>query len=358
MSGRQRRIPSFGSYGRGQTGWLARICAIGVVIVFGAVISAGGGKDGPGSNAHPESASRLQGDRPEALNRNAILEVAEAPAELSEEMPPGPPVVIYSVQSLQRGQIASTPGTEATVYETLDNEPLAYSVFLNFGPTTGSHFPGAMMADNMGLGNGFAPGDEISSYELLVNRSGLDPKPGLADFHVELWDGDPFCVIDTLGSGYSCQPIPGTEADFVENIVGLAYAHSSPAAALQRSAPFLPACHHENTINTSLKRSKHMDGTEFGRARKLDQADPRSADFFRSEGGPPFLRHAMLAGENVYFGHAVLPSWFMPSRNRILRRETDPVTPPAPSTSSANGSRTVVRHPQKPHRSTDFGFPI
>ncbi len=128
-----------------------------------------------------------------------------------------PPVVVYSEQSQRTGAAASVTGLAADVYRTLDNEPLTYSVFVNLSPSTGLVFPGAMVADNMGLSNGFVPGvHEISSYDLLVFRSSLDPQPGMADFHVELWDGDPLCMYETPGGGYACAPIPGSEADFVD----------------------------------------------------------------------------------------------------------------------------------------------
>ncbi len=127
-----------------------------------------------------------------------------------------PPVIVYSRQSQGNGAVASVAGLEADVYRTLDNEPGTYGVFINLSPSTGLVFPGAMVADNMGLGNGFVAGvHEISSYDLLVFRSSLDPQPGPADFHVELWDGDPLCMFETPGGGYACGPIPGTEADFV-----------------------------------------------------------------------------------------------------------------------------------------------
>lgn len=124
-----------------------------------------------------------------------------------------PPVTIYSLQSLHG---AANTSTEADVYLAPDREPLTYSIFINLGPTSGPLFPGAMIADNMGLGNSFAPGDEITSYALLLYRSVLDPQPGLADVHVELWDGDPFCAHDTPGGGFACAPIPGTAADFTD----------------------------------------------------------------------------------------------------------------------------------------------
>jgi hypothetical protein len=124
-------------------------------------------------------------------------------------------VTIYSVQSPQ-GSSANVSAL-AAVYQAPDNEPSTYSVFLNLNDTAGALFPGVMFADNMGLGGGYVPGTtNISSYDGLFFRSSSDPQPGLADFHMELWDGDPLCAVDTPGAGYACGPIAGTEADFVD----------------------------------------------------------------------------------------------------------------------------------------------
>jgi hypothetical protein len=124
-------------------------------------------------------------------------------------------VHVYSAQSPQ-GSSANV-GAEAAIYQAPNNEPGTYSVFLNLDSTTGALFPGVMFADNMGLGAGYAPGsDDISSYDALLFRSSSDPQPGAADFHMALWDGDPFCTFDTPGGGYACAPIAGTEADIVD----------------------------------------------------------------------------------------------------------------------------------------------
>ena len=107
---------------------------------------------------------------------------------------------------------------EAPIYLNPDREPFSYSIFLNYHSTQGALSGlGVFLADDMGLGSGYSPGfDEISSYTGLFFRSSLDSQPGLADFHVELWDGDPFCAFDTPGNGFSCAPIPGSEADFID----------------------------------------------------------------------------------------------------------------------------------------------
>ncbi len=125
-------------------------------------------------------------------------------------------LTLYSLQSYQTGRVSNV-GTEAFVYQAIDAEPLTYSVFLNFNASTGLLFPGTMMGDNCGLGNGFeANVSEISSYTARLFRSSLDPQPGLADFHMELWDGDPFASFDTPGLGFTNLVVPGTEADIVD----------------------------------------------------------------------------------------------------------------------------------------------
>lgn len=126
--------------------------------------------------------------------------------------------IIYSVQSAHQARVAAGCSAEKIVYQAGFDS--GFGLFLNYNPATGAAFPGTMLADNLGLGGGFVAGDTISSYELLVSRSVSDPQPGLADFHVELWDGDPFCMIDTPGGGFSCAPIPGAEADFVDIAAG------------------------------------------------------------------------------------------------------------------------------------------
>lgn len=125
-------------------------------------------------------------------------------------------LTIYSLQSHQTGRVSNV-GAEAFTYQVVDAEPLTYSVFLNFNASTGLLFPGTMLGDNCGLDNGFTPGvDEISSYDAKLFRSSLDPQPGLADFHMELWDGDPFASFDTPGLGFTNTVIAGTEADIVD----------------------------------------------------------------------------------------------------------------------------------------------
>lgn len=131
-------------------------------------------------------------------------------------------LTIYSVQSPQGSSANVT--SEAAIYQAPNNDPLTYSVFLNLNDTAGALFPGVMFSDNMGLGGGYVPGsDNISSYDALFFRSSGDPQPGLADFHMELWDGDPLCAFDTIGGGYACGPIAGTEADFVDIPGGTAF---------------------------------------------------------------------------------------------------------------------------------------
>jgi hypothetical protein len=89
-----------------------------------------------------------------------------------------------------------------------------YGVFLNYEPNTGAYFPGTMQADEMFLGNGFTAGGTISAMEVVLYRSSLDiTNPlQLADYRIELWDGDPFNVFDSVGTPPAM--IPGAFGDF------------------------------------------------------------------------------------------------------------------------------------------------
>ena len=150
------------------------------------------------------------------LDASTGLEIANIVVETGGVPQNTNPVTIHSLQSAQGG--VANVGSEASIYHNPDRDPMTYSIFLNYNSTSGaSSFPGVFLADDMGLGAGYAPGvDEISSYSGLFFRSSLDAQPGLADFHVELWDGDPFCALDTPANGYSCMPIAGSEADFTD----------------------------------------------------------------------------------------------------------------------------------------------
>ncbi|UCC30486.1 MAG: hypothetical protein JSU86_20095 [Phycisphaerales bacterium] len=132
------------------------------------------------------------------------------------EIPPGTPSrVFYNDGAKRAGRAAVASEPEAVVYRAIDYDPATYAYYVNYGPTTGAEFPGVFFADNMTLGNGFQPGDQITGYDLKVYRSSWDPWVGhLATIHVELWDGDPLGVYDTAANGYLGAVIAGTEADF------------------------------------------------------------------------------------------------------------------------------------------------
>ncbi|MFQ5494471.1 MAG: cohesin domain-containing protein, partial [Phycisphaerae bacterium] len=123
----------------------------------------------------------------------------------------------YSLQAHQSGQVATGAASEAFVYrEEFPGGP-TFGLFVNYQPSTGAFFPGAVAMDDLGLGGGFPVGGTISSYTSLLFRSSLDPNPGeLGDFHLELWDGDPFLSMDTVGGGFSGTPIAGSGVDFVD----------------------------------------------------------------------------------------------------------------------------------------------
>ncbi len=213
------------------------VSAIGLVVLVGGLLTAGGCILRRGRRAHigsiPSCAVGIAlvaclcgiatAQRPDPVVRDYFTGEANDAADVdlvlqtSKDIP-----TIYSHQSHQTGRVAEfmnsgdQNGTEAYVYLGMDVEPFNYGVSLNFSASMGTLFPGTMIADDVGLGNGFVGGGQISSYELTVWRSASDPQPGPADFHVALWDGDPFCWLDTPGDGFSCAQIPGSGADFVD----------------------------------------------------------------------------------------------------------------------------------------------
>ena len=126
-----------------------------------------------------------------------------------------PAVDLLSSQARAAGVVATGTGADAVVYESIVGGP-EFGIFLNMAPTTGLAYPGTVVFDNMGLEGGFQTGGAISGYMGRWFRSSADPRPELADFHVELWDGDPFFGVDTVGDGYAGAVIAGTEADFVD----------------------------------------------------------------------------------------------------------------------------------------------
>ena len=68
-------------------------------------------------------------------------------------------------------------------------------------------------AHRMRFSNGWQPGDSFSSYEARIwHSTSDDPSLGGADFLMELWDGDPMGIMETVCSiGGVPAPIPGTD---------------------------------------------------------------------------------------------------------------------------------------------------
>jgi len=150
---------------------------------------------------------------PRAMLAAGVTRSARAAVEYIDE--DAPVIKVYSEQSKRSGRVASG-STQTYVYRYNQIQP--YGIFYNYNSSTSdlTTVPGVFMADNLTFGNGFVGGMTISGYELYVYRNSLDPQPGLADVHVELWDGDPFEAYDIGADGYAVAPIPGTQADFVD----------------------------------------------------------------------------------------------------------------------------------------------
>jgi len=150
---------------------------------------------------------------PRAMLAAGVTRSARAAVEYIDE--DAPVIKVYSEQSKRSGRVASG-STQTYVYRYNQIQP--YGIFYNYNSSTSdlTTVPGVFLADNLTFGNGFVGGMTISGYELYVYRSSFDPQPGLADVHVELWDGDPFEVFDTGADGYSVSVIDGTQADFVD----------------------------------------------------------------------------------------------------------------------------------------------
>ena len=127
-----------------------------------------------------------------------------------EPIPDGTPVrVFHSVEQAPAGSIAATDlPTDApvTVYRARDAVAASYSVFTN------QQASGAFIADDMTLSADYMGSGLITGYEAKVYRSSFDPGGvvDLADIQIELWDGDPLALLDTIG--YANAPIPGKQS--------------------------------------------------------------------------------------------------------------------------------------------------
>ncbi|MCH8243212.1 MAG: hypothetical protein IH897_11470, partial [Planctomycetes bacterium] len=125
----------------------------------------------------------------------------------------GPRQTIVSNQNRADGITAAGNIGEAVIYQ--NGQDSGFGVIDNYTAETGLIFPGTVNADNLGLAGGFT--GEIARYEMAIFRSGSDPWTVLGsatDLHLSLWDGDPFCSVDTLGDGYACAEVSGSGADF------------------------------------------------------------------------------------------------------------------------------------------------
>ncbi|MCH7871445.1 MAG: hypothetical protein IID33_07070, partial [Planctomycetes bacterium] len=100
---------------------------------------------------------------------------------------------------------ASTGTAEALIFHQPNDS--------GFGYFEKSYTDGPLWYCRMGFGNGWAPGDSISSYELRIFHSTSDDIGfGDADYAVELWDGDPMSLTETVcTTGGVSAPIPGTQ---------------------------------------------------------------------------------------------------------------------------------------------------
>ena len=124
-----------------------------------------------------------------------------------ERLPTGLPVVTVAVEddaTIARGVAGPVFGeVMAVVFRQLDDGGF---VFANKDDA------GNFVANQMFLANGFAPGDAIIAYDLLVYNA---PTGGPASVKVSLWDGDPLGIVDTQCNGAPA-PIPGTTVTFTD----------------------------------------------------------------------------------------------------------------------------------------------
>ena len=141
--------------------------------------------------------------------KNYSIEQVNIPAEIA---------VVHNVGGGGAAAIPAAPSGPIETYIFKNDYWSGYGVFWNYEPATGLLYPGYLIADEMIMGNGFDPAyHQLSGYGAYLYRSSADPTNGaqLANYHMELWDGDPFGWIDTIGSGgYSGTKIAGSDADF------------------------------------------------------------------------------------------------------------------------------------------------
>ena len=110
----------------------------------------------------------------------------------------------------QRGGAASGGTDEAIIFHQPNDSGLGWFMKSDdvFGYST--------WASQSIFANGFGPGDSVSAYEMTFYHSALDDESyGDATVMTELWDGDPFSIMDVIctTAGVSA-PIPGTQVTF------------------------------------------------------------------------------------------------------------------------------------------------
>ncbi|MCH7592046.1 MAG: hypothetical protein IH989_04600, partial [Planctomycetes bacterium] len=129
---------------------------------------------------------------------------------MQQEGPLGPAILWLDEATQARGAATGSRSASAGTAEALIFHQPNDS---GFGYFEKSYTDGPWWYCRMGFGNGWAPGDSISSYELRIFHSTSDDIGfGDADYAVELWDGDPLSLTETLcaTAGVSA-PIPGTQ---------------------------------------------------------------------------------------------------------------------------------------------------
>ena len=121
-------------------------------------------------------------------------------------------IVVFDDATVARGTVANTRAVEVKVFDQPNDSGFGW--FMKDDDVFGY----GTWATQQILGNGFVPGDRVSSYDTLFFHSSFDdPALGDATVMTELWNGDPMSIMDTVctAAGVSA-PIPGTQATFTD----------------------------------------------------------------------------------------------------------------------------------------------
>jgi hypothetical protein len=229
--------------------WARRVVAAAGVVALAASAQAGeavdpkhvvqrGSKAWPGDRAAP-SRSRYGSQRSSRSDLDATLtslvgkqlkpgwRVVEVQPPIGyQTIPPGPgfmeeeleaipqdlPIVVVQIMddaSIAVGRVANALAT-AIVFQQ-DTDTGFFRPMKSADDAGIAGLPPHYVANQMFFGNGFAPGDVISGYDLLVFNS--PRSSGTAQLEVELWTGDPLGSQDTV-CGDPPTPIAGTHATF------------------------------------------------------------------------------------------------------------------------------------------------